>query len=88
MRSSDAGSGGQSRPARPPGLSIESIARRSDTPKRFLEQIPLELRNAGMASSVRAGSHVVGCRTLAAGEETALRPDPARAILVRTAQVG
>ncbi|MFC3628741.1 RrF2 family transcriptional regulator [Paracoccus angustae] len=43
------------RPA-PEALTIEKIARRSDTPKRFLEQILLELRNAGMVSSIRGRS--------------------------------
>ncbi|MCZ0960045.1 RrF2 family transcriptional regulator [Paracoccus benzoatiresistens] len=40
----------------PEALTIEKIARRSDTPKRFLEQILLELRNAGMVSSIRGRS--------------------------------
>lgn len=40
----------------PEALTIETIARRSDTPKRFLEQILLELRNAGMVSSIRGRS--------------------------------
>ncbi|SNR34634.1 Rrf2 family transcriptional regulator [Paracoccus sediminis] len=43
------------RPA-PEALTIEGIARRSDTPKRFLEQILLELRNAGMVRSIRGRS--------------------------------
>ena len=34
-------------------LSIEEVARRSGTPKRFLEQILLELRNAGIVASAR-----------------------------------
>lgn len=34
-------------------LRIEEIARRSRTPKRFLEHILLEIRNAGLVSSVR-----------------------------------
>lgn len=34
-------------------LSIEEIARRSETPKRFLEHILLEIRNAGFIASVR-----------------------------------
>ena len=34
-------------------LRIEEIARRSATPKRFLEHILLELRNAGFLASVR-----------------------------------
>lgn len=38
---------------RPQPLTIEAIARRSGTPKRFLEQILLEIRNAGIVSSIR-----------------------------------
>lgn len=34
-------------------LRIEEIARRSDTPKRFLEHILLEIRNAGIIASQR-----------------------------------
>ncbi|ADO41674.1 RrF2 family transcriptional regulator [Ketogulonicigenium vulgare] len=34
-------------------MRIEEIARRSDTPKRFLEHILLELRNAGVIASIR-----------------------------------
>ena len=37
-------------------LRIEEIAKRSGTPKRFLEHILLELRNAGFIASVR-GRH-------------------------------
>jgi len=37
-------------------LRIEEIATRSDTPKRFLEHILLEVRNAGFIASVR-GRH-------------------------------
>ncbi|ARO13693.1 HTH-type transcriptional regulator rrf2-like protein [Ketogulonicigenium robustum] len=37
-------------------LRIEEIARRSDTPKRFLEHILLELRNAGVIASIRGRS--------------------------------
>ncbi len=37
-------------------LRIEDIARRSGTPKRFLEQILLELRNAGVLASIRGRS--------------------------------
>lgn len=37
-------------------LRIEEIARRSGTPKRFLEHILLELRNAGYVASIR-GRH-------------------------------
>lgn len=42
--------------ARPEPLTIEEIARRSATPKRFLEHILLELRNAGIISSIRGRS--------------------------------
>jgi Rrf2 family protein len=37
-------------------LSIEEIARRSETPKRFLEHILLEVRNAGVIASLRGRS--------------------------------
>ena len=37
-------------------LSIEEIARRSETPKRFLEHILLEVRNAGVIASIRGRS--------------------------------
>ncbi len=37
-------------------LRIEEIARRSGTPKRFLEHILLEIRNAGIVASVRGRS--------------------------------
>jgi Rrf2 family protein len=38
---------------RPEALTIEEIARRSDTPKRFLEHILLEIRNSGIIASTR-----------------------------------
>jgi Rrf2 family protein len=34
-------------------LRIEEIARRAETPKRFLEHILLEIRNAGYIASIR-----------------------------------
>lgn len=37
----------------PAALTIEEISRRSDTPKRFLEHILLEIRNAGIIASTR-----------------------------------
>lgn len=40
----------------PEALTIEAIAKRSDTPKRFLEHILLELRNAGIIASTRGRS--------------------------------
>ncbi|MDO5622488.1 MAG: Rrf2 family transcriptional regulator [Paracoccus sp. (in: a-proteobacteria)] len=42
-------------------LRIEEIARRSGTPKRFLEHILLEIRNAGYVASVRgrAGGYLL-----------------------------
>lgn len=40
----------------PEALTIEVIAKRSDTPKRFLEHILLELRNAGIIASTRGRS--------------------------------
>ena len=41
---------------RPDPLTIESIAKRSDAPKRFLEHILLDLRNAGIIASTRGRS--------------------------------
>lgn len=38
---------------RPEPLTIEEIAKRSGTPKRFLEHILLEVRNAGVIASIR-----------------------------------
>ncbi|MGA0540479.1 RrF2 family transcriptional regulator [Neotabrizicola sp. VNH66] len=40
----------------PEPLTIEEIARRSDTPKRFMEHILLEVRNAGIIASTRGRS--------------------------------
>ncbi|MFE3837277.1 RrF2 family transcriptional regulator [Pseudogemmobacter sonorensis] len=40
----------------PEALTIEEIARRSGTPKRFLEHILLEVRNAGIIASTRGRS--------------------------------
>lgn len=40
----------------PEPLTIEVIARRSGTPKRFLEHILLEVRNAGVLASTRGRS--------------------------------
>jgi Rrf2 family protein len=37
----------------PEALTIEAIAKRSDSPKRFLEHILLELRNAQVVTSTR-----------------------------------
>lgn len=48
--------GDEARRPVPEALTIETIARRSDAPKRFLEQILLEIRNAGMISSIRGRS--------------------------------
>ena len=41
---------------RPEPLTIEAIAKRSGTPKRFLEHILLEIRNAGVIASTRGRS--------------------------------
>lgn len=41
---------------RPEALTIEQIARRAGTPKRFLEHILLEVRNAGVIASTRGRS--------------------------------
>lgn len=45
----------------PAALTIEEVARRASTPKRFLEHILLELRNAGVIQSTRgrAGGYVL-----------------------------
>lgn len=40
----------------PAALTIQEIARRSGAPKRFLEQILLEIRNAGVVKSTRGRS--------------------------------
>ena len=40
----------------PRPLTIEEISKRSDTPKRFLEHILLEVRNAGIIASTRGRS--------------------------------
>ena len=40
----------------PEALTIEEVARRAGTPKRFLEHILLELRNAGVIRSTRGRS--------------------------------
>ena len=40
----------------PEPLTIEEIAKRSGTPKRFLEHILLEVRNAGVIASTRGRS--------------------------------
>ena len=40
----------------PEPLTIEEIARRSGAPKRFLEHILLEVRNAGIIASIRGRS--------------------------------
>jgi Rrf2 family protein len=48
-------------------LRIEEIARRSGTPKRFLEHILLEIRNAGIIASIRGRS---GGYALAQAPET------------------
>jgi Rrf2 family protein len=41
---------------KPEALTIEEIAKRSSTPKRFLEHILLEVRNAGVIASIRGRS--------------------------------
>lgn len=45
----------------PVALTIEEVARRAGTPKRFLEHILLEIRNAGVIQSTRgrAGGYVL-----------------------------
>ncbi|MBM3604712.1 MAG: Rrf2 family transcriptional regulator [Alphaproteobacteria bacterium] len=46
---------------RPEALTIEAIAKRSGAPKRFLEQILIEIRNAGIVASIRgrAGGYML-----------------------------
>ena len=41
---------------KPTPLTIEQIAKRSGAPKRFLEHILLEIRNAGVIASIRGRS--------------------------------
>ncbi|NPD17347.1 Rrf2 family transcriptional regulator [Xinfangfangia sp. D13-10-4-6] len=48
--------GDEVRQPEPKALTIEEIARRSGTPKRFLEHILLEVRNAGVIASTRGRS--------------------------------
>ena len=48
--------GDEARREKPEALTIEEIARRSGTPKRFLEHILLEVRNAGFIASTRGRS--------------------------------
>ncbi|MGZ3217824.1 RrF2 family transcriptional regulator [Paracoccus sp. T5] len=48
--------GDEARRPRPGALTIEAIAKRSGAPKRFLEQILLEVRNAGVVASIRGRS--------------------------------
>ncbi|VDC30056.1 RrF2 family transcriptional regulator [Pseudogemmobacter humi] len=48
--------GDEARQEQPSALTIEEIARRSGTPKRFLEHILLEVRNAGVIASTRGRS--------------------------------
>ncbi len=43
----------ESRKSEPEALTIEEIAKRSGAPKRFLEHILLEIRNAGIIASTR-----------------------------------
>lgn len=46
----------EARADRPEPLTIEEIARRAATPKRFLEHILLDVRNAGVIASTRGRS--------------------------------
>jgi hypothetical protein len=54
----------------PQALTIEEIARRSDTPERFLEQTLLEVRNAGVIASIRGRSGAVSDQVLGAARWT------------------
>jgi Rrf2 family protein len=46
----------ESKRSKPEALTIEEIAKRSGAPKRFLEHILLEIRNAGIIASTRGRS--------------------------------
>jgi Rrf2 family protein len=46
----------ESKRSTPEALTIEEIAKRSGAPKRFLEHILLEIRNAGIIASTRGRS--------------------------------
>lgn len=46
----------EARKETPQALTIEEVAKRSGTPKRFLEHILLEVRNAGVIASIRGRS--------------------------------
>ena len=46
----------ESKQPEPQALTIEEIAKRSGAPKRFLEHILLEIRNAGIIASTRGRS--------------------------------
>lgn len=48
--------GDEAAEGKPKPLTIEEIARRAGTPKRFLEHILLEIRNAGVIASTRGRS--------------------------------
>jgi Rrf2 family protein len=48
--------GDEAAKGQPEPLTIEEIAKRSGTPKRFLEHILLEVRNAGFIASIRGRS--------------------------------
>lgn len=48
--------GDEAQKGKPEPLTIEQIAKRSGTPKRFLEHILLEVRNAGVIASIRGRS--------------------------------
>jgi Rrf2 family protein len=54
----------------PQALTIEEIAKRSETPKRFLEHILLEIRNTGFITSTRGRSG--GYRLLKSPKEIAI----------------
>lgn len=62
--------GDEARRDSPDALTIEEIAQRSDTPKRFLEHILLEVRKAGVVASVRGRSG--GYRLIKKPEEVSI----------------
>ena len=60
----------EARAEAPQALTIEEIARRSGAPKRFLEHILLEIRNAGIVGSTRGRAG--GYRLIKAPEQVSV----------------
>ena len=63
---------------KPQALTIEEIARRSGTPKRFLEHILLEVRNAGVIARIRDDRVLLDLRTVLDDAVLVTRLAPAR----------